>query len=192
MMSPDARSLFRSAIIESAPFDIPFKSPTEALYLASTIVAYLNCTDKEDDYMTCLRSKTADEIADAQLKSRGKPTSLKILEFFEPLGPFVDGDIVPMEPIAAIYKNKLQSMPVMIGTVSEEARIFVYEAWGKPVSLKEYVAVLFATYPRHVPDMLIQYPGTFPDNRDELARYIFANYYQERSWIYECQPNISC
>lgn len=118
-----------------------------------------------------LRSKTADQIAQAQFESRASPTSLRILEFFEPLGPFVDGKIVPFEPIDAIYKRKLRQVPTMIGTVKEEARIFVYEAWGKPIPPTEYIAVLFATYPTHLNQILSKYPyGASTDTRDILSR----------------------
>ncbi|XP_045207431.2 crystal protein-like [Mercenaria mercenaria] len=169
LMSEGTDDLFRNVIIESAPFDIPFKSPVEAVYLANLVLQFLNCT--QDDYMPCLRSKTADEIAQAQLESRAKPTSLKILEFFEPLGPFVDGNIVPYEPVYAIQHNQLRKVPVMIGTMTEEARIFVYEAWGKPVPPAEYLAILFATYPSHVDQMLKMYPyGSATDTRDNITK----------------------
>ncbi|XP_052803873.1 cAMP-regulated D2 protein-like [Mya arenaria] len=170
LMAKDSKDLFRNVIIESAPFDIPFKTKTEATYLASTVIGLLNCTDAGDDYMSCLRSKSTDELAEAQHDSRTKPTSLKVLDFFEPLGPFVDGDVVPFEIITAIYGNKLRQVPTMIGTLSEEARIFVYEAWGKPLTLPEYIAVLFATYPSHLGEMLQQYPPSADgDNRDILT-----------------------
>lgn len=167
MMSTE--NLFRNVIIESSPFDIPFKTPFEALYLAETVMQLLNCT--ETDYMPCLRSKTSDEIADAQLKSRTKPTSLKILEFFEPLGPFVDGKVVPEELIDAISSGKIRKVPIMIGTVSEEARIYVYETWGKPLSTAEFIAIGFATYPKHLKEILAIYPpGNSTDNRDLLTK----------------------
>jgi hypothetical protein len=38
----------------------------------------------------CLRSKSSDEVAIAQKTIRNYPTSIKLLEFFEPLGPYVD------------------------------------------------------------------------------------------------------
>ncbi|XP_060556303.1 crystal protein-like [Ruditapes philippinarum] len=169
LMSNEADNLFRNVIIESAPFDIPFKNPEEAVYLASLVMRYINCT--MDDYMTCLRSKTSDELAQAQLEARAKPTSLKVLDFFEPLGPFVDGDVVPYEPVYAIQNNKLRKVPVMIGTMTEEARIFVYEAWGKPVPPLEYIGVLAATYPSHVEQMLNMYPFEgATDTRDNITK----------------------
>lgn len=170
MISPKSEGLFRNVIIESAPFDIPLKSPVEALYLASIIKNLLNCTD-ESTYMTCLRSKTADEVAEAQLKSRAKPTSLKLLEFFEPLGPLVDGDVVPMEPVDAIQNNKVLNIPIMVGSLTEEARIFVYLAWGKPLTVAEFIAVMFATYPNHLNQLLKMYPPVgLTDTRDLLTR----------------------
>lgn len=105
------------------------------------------------------------------MESRRKPTSLKVLEFFEPLGPFVDGKIVPYEPVDAIQNNRIRKVPTMIGTVSEEARIFVYEAWGKVLNPEEYIAVLFATYPSHLDAMLQKYPTSKTgDNRDILTK----------------------
>ena len=170
LMSEKSEGLFRNAIMESAPLDIPLKSRIEALYLAAIIRKLLGC--QGNDYMTCLRSKTDGEIADAQLKSRDDVTSLKILEFFEPLGPFVDGVEIKQEPIKAIQRNEIHKVPTMIGTNTEEARIFVYEAWGKPLSELDYLAVLFATYPSHFQSMLEMYkpqPKT-SDTRDLLTQ----------------------
>lgn len=136
-----------------------------------TYCGYFKEMRPHSQYIYDFRSKTADQIAQAQLDSRATPTSLKILEFFEPLGPFVDGNIVPHEPIYAIQNNKLRHVPTMIGTVTEEAKIFVYEAWGKPLPPWEYIAILFATYPTHLDQMLKRYPyGTADDCRDVLTK----------------------
>lgn len=170
LMSEKSKGLFHNVIIESSPFDIPLKNPYEALYLTSIIRQLLNCTGT--DYMTCLRSKTFDEIAEAQRKSRAEVTSLKILEFFEPLGPFVDGREIKLELIKAIQQNKIFPVPTMIGSTSEETRIFVYDAWTKPLTDLEYIAVLYATYPTHLDKTLKLYPippGT-NDTRDLLTQ----------------------
>lgn len=156
LISEKSKGLFRNVILESSPFDIPLKNPYEALYLASIVRQLLNCTGME--YMTCLRSKTFDEIAEAQHTSRAEVTSLKLLEFFEPLGPFVDGREIKMELIDAAQQGKIFQVPTMIGTTKEETRIFIYSAWTKPLSQLDYIAVLYATYPTHLESALKMYP----------------------------------
>lgn len=49
---------------------------------------FLNCSARD---MDCLRSKTSDEIVDAQYKAEALVASLKLLEFFEPWLPYIDG-----------------------------------------------------------------------------------------------------
>jgi len=106
------------------------------------------------------------------LISRAKPTSLKLLDFFEPLGPVVDGDVITDELITAVQKNTLKQVPTMIGTVSEEARVFVFSARRTPLPKLDYIALLLATYPLHVQEMVNEYPvdGATNDTRGILSR----------------------
>ncbi|KAK3610330.1 hypothetical protein CHS0354_029800 [Potamilus streckersoni] len=168
VMSSKSAPYFQKAIIESAPISIPYKKTVDALVLADTIADLLNCQLRD---AKCLRSKTAEEIVIAQTLARSKFTSLKLLELFEPLGPRVDGDEVHMEPIDALHEGKFRDIPIMLGTVTEEARIYVFEAWTKSVKSSTAAAILLATYPAHYLQIIDKYPMVNKtDARDDLVQ----------------------
>lgn len=165
-MNAESSLYFQKAIIESAPISIPFKDRTEELFLGEMITLELKCQPND---MECLRSKTADEVAIAQKTVRGYPSSLKLLEFFEPLGPFVDGKVVPFQPLEAARRGHIQKKPFIIGSLTEETRIFIFEAWNRTIGPTLYTEALLATFGRNIVDILGMYPPNNPeDEREDL------------------------
>ena len=76
-----------------------------------------------------------------------------------------------MEPVDAAAKGLFMDVPVIIGTTTEETRIYVYEAWGKPMGLLTYSAVLVATDPTEFLAMEKMYPPqNVSDCRDNLVQ----------------------
>lgn len=166
LMNAESSKYFQRAIMESPPISIPFKDRTEELFLGEMLTLQLKCQPND---MACLRSKSSDEVAIAQKTIRNYPTSIKLLEFFEPLGPYVDGKVVPMQPLDALRQGYFQKKPFMIGTNTEETRIFIFEAWNTTVSPTLYAEALLATYGRNVLDILAMYPPNHPlDEREDL------------------------
>ena len=88
---PSSAPYFRNAIIESAPIAIPYKRFPEAIILDSLLAELLGRPPRD---MKCMRSKSAMDVAKAQYQTRNKVSSLKLLEFFEPWGLFVDGELI--------------------------------------------------------------------------------------------------
>lgn len=167
MMTPDSTKYFRNVIIESSPFPIPYKTRIEALYLGDLLADGLGCGRGDLD---CMAAKSADEIATVQHNIRTKPTSIKLLDFFEPLGPFVDGLTVPHQPLHSMNRGIIPNMPILLGTTTEETRIYVFDAWQKNLTIPVYAAALIATFgPKHAPGILARYPPIHPrDERDDL------------------------
>ena len=166
-MSKDSAQYFHRAIVESAPVSIPFKDKTDMLFIGNMLADQLNCTEGD---LVCLNSRSADEVAEAQHEVRPYPSSLKLLEFFEPWVPYVDGVVVPYQPLEAIRKGLFVNLPIMIGTVKEETRIYVYSAWGKPLSAISYAAALSLTFPTDIIRVLSMYPpDAVNDERDTLV-----------------------
>ncbi|XP_046360496.2 cAMP-regulated D2 protein-like [Haliotis rufescens] len=174
--SAESGAYFRNAIIESAPFAIPYKTYPEALLLGAHMAKLLNCTARD---LGCLRQRNSADIAYAQYLSRNKLSSLKLLEDFEPWGPWVDGVIVTGEPVTTMDKGHFQRKPIMLGTTSEETRLYIYGAWNKPVDNVLYEAAVTATHPNHAIAILREYPANSPqDERDNLVAlatdYVFG------------------
>ena len=166
-MHAESTQYFHKAIIESAPISLPFKTTIEALFLGDQLATKVGCIVND---MECLYKKTADEITQAQADIRSSPSSLRLLEFFEPWGPYVDGKIVPYQPLEAMAKGLIKDMPILIGTCTEETRIYVYEAWNKSMPLSTYGEALLLTFPQDIVQVITRYPPTnLTDERDNLV-----------------------
>ncbi|KAH3811992.1 cAMP-regulated D2 protein-like [Dreissena polymorpha] len=176
LMTSETTGLFRAAIIESSPFAVPYRTKGEALLLSKKVCEYLNC--REDD-LTCLRSKTSDEINDALQAVTFKITGRKLDEYFEPVGPVLNGNELHAQPMDAARMGIIRNIPIMVGTTTEEGRLFVYGAWRHNLTKAEYEAVLALLHPTHFEEVEKEYPADDkPDLRDELSLvvtdYLFA------------------
>ncbi|XP_055955260.1 crystal protein [Patella vulgata] len=168
LSNPESAPYFQQAIVESSPFTIPYKSYTEALILSSQFSNLAGCTPLD---IECLRRKTSEELVFAQFQSRSKIASLKLLEAFEPWGPVVDGILVDKQPLVNLANGEFSKKPIMLGTTSEETRIYIYSAWGSRVDNLKYFEVVIGTYPRQSLKILYEYPPDQPtDERDDLSK----------------------
>lgn len=173
LMSAKADGLFRAAIVESAPFGIPYRDKTEALLLTKKVSEILRCKNAD---ILCLRSKTTNEINDAEETAMFRITSGKLDEYFEPFGPLIDGDEILMQPMEAAKLGKFQKVPVMLGTVSEEGIFFVYAVWNRTLSKTEYESALAALHPTNFRTLEAEYPpANTSDLRYELSQ-VMADY----------------
>ena len=143
---------------------------------------FLNCTARD---MVCLRSKTSDEIVDAQYKAEGLIASPKLLEFFEPWLPWVDGDIIKgqlLEIEKWVGGNETFPLkPFMISSLTEECVLYVYGAWGKPINVEGYIAVVTAAYKQYALKVLERYPPEF-NTTDQ--RYLMS--FLATRWVFSC------
>lgn len=118
-MSPKSVGLFHKVILESPPSGLPYKYPAEARLLGDNVRRLLRC--REGD-VACMRSKPLSEVLDIQAFVRLQPAFLNLLDLFENIGPVIDGNDVPANPRDASNMDKIRHYPIMIGTVTEEAR----------------------------------------------------------------------
>lgn len=172
MMSSKTAGLFRAAVLESAPFAVPYRTKKEALELTDKVLKLLNCNRKTT--IECLRNKTVDEINDVEDEITLKLTGRKLNEYYEPIGPIIDGNELTIQPMIAAATGKYRKMPIIIGTVSEEGRSFVYGAWKKNLTLDEYRAALGIVHPQHFEEIEKFYapkPELY-DYRDDLSQVI--------------------
>jgi para-nitrobenzyl esterase len=117
-VSPQSKGLFRGAIEESGTCAFRL-SPTPTLKEAETkgdaFAASIGCPGDNAAAAECLRAKSADQLRQAGGGgSTGGPTAV-------PLGPIVDGRIVPQEPQTLIRTGKFNKTPVIIGNNADEA-----------------------------------------------------------------------
>lgn len=165
---PSSAPLFQRIIIESSPLAIPYKRFPEAIVLGALFAELVGCAPRD---VPCLRSKSTQDIVYAQYLARSKVSSLKLLELFEPWGPFVDGQLIEAEPLPMIQAGRFSSKEIMIGTTSEETVLYIYSAWNASVDDVEYGEVVLATYPTHAVKIMYMYPPAYPrDERDTMVK----------------------
>jgi len=137
LMSSLSFGLFRAAIVESSPFAVPYRTKDEARVLSDRVRELLKCRERD---FNCLLNKTVDEVNDAQQRVSFEITGGKFNLYFEPIGPIIDGTDITLQPLTAASLGKFRDIPTMLGTVSEEGRLFVYGSWKHVLNKDEYEA----------------------------------------------------
>ncbi len=125
LASPRSEPLFRAGIMESNPFGLPYKTLNQSRSIAKEFASNLGCAAYD---MECMRSKLPEVVLDAQSqKDLVWPALLHGIVDMLVWAPVIDGDVLTEQPLEAASKGKL-TKPVIIGTNSNEALIFVEEA----------------------------------------------------------------
>ena len=101
----------------------------------------------------------------AQYETHYAISSLNLVEIAEQWGPHIDGKIVKSQATRAFARGDFSRKPFIIGTTTEEARPFVYLAFGKPLHNSLYYLSIASVFPRHIFQVLKAYPAN--DTRDE-------------------------
>ncbi|CAF0973312.1 unnamed protein product [Rotaria sordida] len=175
-ITPEMQSFFQAAIIQSAPMSIPFRTYAEYITSGVLLGEQLNCSYTN---ISCFRAASYQQIIAAQKVVNTMLTSLEILLFFEPWVPVIDNSVVHGQVIDIIQNVSFPLKPLIIGTLTEEAVLYIYEGWHKPVYPEQYAEILVATFNRHALKVLERFPpqGT-GDQRLLLAslgtRWVFA------------------
>lgn len=181
MLSMDMQDTFNNAIIQSSPMSIPFRKLDEAMILYYYFAKNLSCPIND---LQCLRSKTADEIVASQMFVESKVSSLKLLEFFEPWLPWIDGELVKgnlleIEQWGLPKGFTLKSF--MIGTLTEECLIYINLGFTHPVGTSEYAELMLAGFKQHGVKVLNEYP---PDFKKSDQRSILVDV--ATRWVFGC------
>jgi carboxylesterase type B len=142
---------------------------------------FLNCSARDID---CLRNKSIDEIVNAQMKAEQEVSSLKLLQFFEPWVPWLDGKIIKGELLEIekwIGNESFPLKPIILGSMTEECVNYIFEAWQKPVPTKEYIAVITAALKEYAPLLLTKYPPEKNTTDQRNLMTVFAT-----RWVFSC------
>ncbi|XP_078585875.1 cAMP-regulated D2 protein-like [Branchiostoma floridae x Branchiostoma japonicum] len=170
--------LFHQGIMLSVPFSITHKTQLEGIRVGNDVAKSANCSAGD---MKCLRSKPADDLIVAQNEA-GKyiANPFKPLELFMQWGPTVDGDILPRQTVDSFANGKIQKKPFIIGNVREEAVLYIYEAFSKPVSKLELDGIMLAFLHGKGPVALDEYnPPKASDYRPFLSHFA-------TDWVFQC------
>ncbi|EGC34913.1 hypothetical protein DICPUDRAFT_34242 [Dictyostelium purpureum] len=122
LTSPASTGLFSKIIIESNPWSLPIKTIDQAVILGKIFANDLGCDESD---INCLYSKSAEDILLAQNKSQNHFSVFQPLLTFLPWTPVVDGKLITDQPLSLIQKGQYNKVPVLLGTVRNEALLFV-------------------------------------------------------------------
>jgi carboxylesterase type B len=159
LVDQNARGLFHQAIVESAScLSLPLRSAKEAQWLGDAFMKDIQCQD-----VACLRRAPAEQVLQAQLTSANQLWSDRrhLLELFQPFEPtYGTADTsLTMQPLEHIRQGDWAAVPVLAGTVTDEAVPFVYAAFTKAMSGSEALALLDVVFgPQHMQAALDWYP----------------------------------
>jgi len=160
LVAPKSTGLFSKAIIQSGPFALPMKTIPQALKLGKMFVDHIRCPWGQGVF-SCLSNKTIEEIIASQSAIRFSVEFLHPIQSVMPWTPVIDGDEMTDQPWSLIQSGKFNKVPLMLGTVGEEAWMFT----GK-VYLTQSLYILATAYLFGVDmvQVLRQYPvGGFWD-----------------------------
>ena len=177
---PSSRPLFQTAILESDPFGLPYRTPAQATAVGAAFAKEVDC-DASD--LACLRAVPVDQIITAQSEAALSLLSLlgSRLAGFLAWAPVVDGSFVVREPVDGATEGELD-LPTLIGTNHDEGTVFVAEiaaATGGSVSPQAYTLVLELLFGKdEAPEIIALYGLDPTDNFDNLSRiatdYLFG------------------
>ncbi|KAH9509556.1 hypothetical protein Btru_046157 [Bulinus truncatus] len=168
MTLEDTAGLFQQVIVESSPLALPYKTYTEAFILGGLLAEALGCPVRD---MACMRSRPAEQVAQAALSTRAEVASLQFLELFEPYGPYIDGKTVKGQPLDVFRSGQYVKKPMVVGTTREETVLYIYGSYNKSVDLTQYLTLLLIERPDKFIEITEHYPpaAVSADQREALV-----------------------
>jgi para-nitrobenzyl esterase len=117
---PKAKGLFHKAILQSGAAHTVY-SKERAIQAANTLLDIMGITPDDTDG---LRSLTTKQLLAAQRELVTRALDWKSGLGVLPLQPVVDGKVLPQPPLEAIASGSADNVPVLIGTTSQEWKLF--------------------------------------------------------------------
>jgi para-nitrobenzyl esterase len=152
VLSPKSGGLFQRAIVESGPCALDGGTSKELEAQGDALAQKLGCTGA--DVLTCLRSKTPDEILTALPQKTGVigPSGAAWL-------PTVDGINLPDHPRALLASGAFNKMPVLLGTNQDEGSLFFVIGLSAKDDA-EYASLMEGIFPTHGAAVVAKYPSS--------------------------------
>ncbi|CAF0874795.1 unnamed protein product [Adineta ricciae] len=180
-VTPEMQSYFQASIVQSAPMAIPFRTYAEYIAPSVLLAEQLNCTPND---ISCLRRQTYEAITIAQTKVNSMLTSFKFLLFFEPWVPVIDNSIVKGQLMDLVQNTSFPLKPMVIGTLTEEAVFYIYEAWSTPISVPLYMEVLLFTFHENAIKVFERYPPSPSGDQRALMSRLATE------WVFACPTRV--
>ena len=171
LISPSSSGLFHRAIIESGTPTIKWPTHAESLAQGTALATALGCLDPAT-VLTCLRSKTSNQIVSALPVGSQQVVETPTRAFWTPI---VDGVELPDQPRALFAAGRFHAVPTIIGyTRDEAAGAFVTRNFaGGVVSSAQYNAWVTTEFGGDASAVLDHYPAAaFASPFDAMAQVV--------------------
>eukprot|EP00163_Fabomonas_tropica_P010747 TRINITY_DN2099_c2_g1_i2.p1 TRINITY_DN2099_c2_g1~~TRINITY_DN2099_c2_g1_i2.p1 ORF type:complete len:371 (-),score=108.24 TRINITY_DN2099_c2_g1_i2:775-1887(-) len=155
LASPTSKGLFHQAVMLSNPWSLAMKDTDTATKMGDKMTKELGCDEGD---VACLRNATSDAVITAQYDVQNKFYLSDPLLLFYPWTPTVDGQQLLQQPIEAFQQGSWNKMPLIAGSVLNEAKLFIWQASAKRLSYTKYLGVLTVVFKTHVREVLKEYP----------------------------------
>ncbi len=166
LASPPASGLFHRAIVQSGPCTWPFPTMQAAERTGTDVARRLGCTDPVRT-AACMRAIPARAVLAAA------DQQADILSTF-PWAPVVGGRTLPAPISTAITTGAFAKVPVIIGTVKDEGRVFT-TSWSdraKIITDRQVAEILDGHFHDRIDPILRDYPAGSAPPTERLARVI--------------------
>lgn len=166
---PASRGLFRSVILESDPFGLPYRTLEQARLGADLLLLHTGCKFVPD-VLACLQKLPLATLLRAQGASgQGLALASQGLPAFLAWAPVVDGRVVVRQPFAAALGGGV-GMPLLLGTNGSEGTLFF--AGDAPLGPLTYDGLArLMVGPVGVGELVWRYPPSLlGDNTEQIAR----------------------
>lgn len=168
------RSLFYVSFISIRTYD-------EYITPGVLLGEQLNCSYTD---INCFRAASYQDIIAAQKIVNNMLTSFEILLFFEPWVPVIDHNVVKGQTIDLVKNVSFALKPLIIGTLTEEAVLYIYEGWHKPVDARKYAEIILATFNTHAIKVLERFPPLGTDDHRPLLAAVGTR------WVFACSTRV--
>ena len=110
--------------------------------------------------------------------------SLDLLLLFEPWVPVIDNILVHGQLYETVQNTSFPLKPLIIGTLTEEAVLFVYAAWNKTLTAELYSGVVLAFFKSKAVKVLEHFPPVIGKDQRLLFSRILTQ------WVFACTNRI--
>ena len=173
LISPKSKDLFQRAIMQSGAASTPYLPRKSSNESVQKLAAAANCSF-DDNLITCLREKSAEEIISLQ-------SSIPTKALVELSNPVIDDDFIEGSPQKLYQKKKdFDNVEIMAGFTTHESSLDVFLRLGNAsqVSKEEFKNVtgtlLEGLTQNKIVEQLVQYQ--YADDSDTTTRDRMINF----------------
>jgi para-nitrobenzyl esterase len=168
LVSPESRGLYHRAIVQSAYPTTRWTTHDEFVAVGDAFAFAVGCRDP-GQVLTCMRSKTRDQVITALLVATQQVAATPNRIFWEPV---VDGIIIPGQPRDLIASGTWNQVPTIVGANRDEGwGAFITRSFPTGVTLAQYEAWASHEFGSEAAAVLAQYPAAdYPSPQEAMAR----------------------